>query len=693
MDKVRTTTQDGIAIVTIASPPVNALDAGLRAGLAAAVQQADADPGIRAIVIAAEGRTFIAGADISEFGKPPLPPSLPDVINGFDTVTKPIVAAIHGAALGGGLEVALGCHARIAGPGAKLGLPEVKLGLIPGAGGTQRLPRLIGAAAAFKLMAEGAPVSAAEALALGIVDAMAETGLLDAAVAKANDLAAAGILRRTRDLDRQSATGGREAFEQAAAAALKRDPALPNIAALAEAMRATFTDSFEDGLALERARFVELVADDRSKALRYAFFAERESARVPGLPKDTAPRPIGQAAVIGAGTMGAGIAVCFANAGIPVTVIETTAELLARGLDRVTQTYASAVKRGSLSAEEEARRNALISGRVGLDAAAEADIVVEAAFEDMDLKTQIFGTLDRVAKPGAILATNTSYLDVDRIAAATSRPESVIGLHFFSPANIMRLLEVVRGAKTAPDVLATGIDLGRKLGKVPVVVGVCRGFVGNRMLARRTQEAERLLIEGALPHEVDAALTGFGFRMGPFAVSDLAGLDIAWRNRKALGQVAPVADALCEAGRLGQKTGKGYYLYPEGARSGVRDPEVEALLQQVSADLGVARRSIPAAEIVERLVYPMINEGARILDEGIAQRPGDIDVIWLNGYGWPAWRGGPMRYADSIGLAAVAGRLEAFAAARGEPSLAPAPLLRRLADAGQGFADLAAAAR
>ncbi|MFE0755086.1 3-hydroxyacyl-CoA dehydrogenase NAD-binding domain-containing protein [Inquilinus sp. NPDC058860] len=690
MEKVRSTVEDGIAVVTIASPPVNALDAGVRAGLAEAVRRADADPAVRAIVIAAEGRTFIAGADIGEFGKPPVPPSLPEVIDALDSVGKPVVAAIGGAALGGGLEVALGCDARIAGPAAKLGLPEVKLGLIPGAGGTQRLPRLIGAAPAFRLMADGAPTSAAEALKLGIVDAVAEGDLLAAAKAKALELA--GTKRRTRDLDRQLQPGGREAFERAAAEALRRSPDLPNIAALAEAVRATFTETFEAGQALERARFVDLVADDRSKALRYAFFAERETARVPGLAKDTARRPVARAAVIGAGTMGAGIAMCFANAGIPVTVIETGEELLARGLDRIARTYASSVQRGSLSAEERDRRLALVTGKVGLEAAADADVVVEAAFEDMDLKRQIFGTLDRVAKPGAVLATNTSYLDVDEIAAATGRPGDVLGLHFFSPANVMRLLEVVRGRATAPEVLATAIDLGKRLGKVPVVVGVCRGFVGNRMLARRTQEAERLLIEGALPHEVDAALTGFGFRMGPFAVSDLAGLDIAWRNRKSLGQKAPVADALCEAGRLGQKAGRGYYLYPEGARSGVRDPEVEALLQQVSARLGVTRRPIPAEEIVERLVYPMVNEGARILEEGIAARPGDIDVIWINGYGWPAWRGGPMFHADQVGLQTVAARLEAFAA-RGEPALAPAPLLCRLAESGQGFAGWTAPGR
>jgi 3-hydroxyacyl-CoA dehydrogenase len=445
-------------------------------------------------------------------------------------------------------------------------------------------------------------------------------------------------------------------------------------------------------LAVERQAFERLLQDERSQALRHVFFAERASARIPDLSKDTPQRSIRSAAVIGAGTMGGGIAMCFAQAGIPVAIIEASQEALDRGQERIAQTYASSVKRGSLSAEDAQRFRDLMSATTDFETAADADIVVEAAFEDMAVKKQIFGDLDRIARPGAILATNTSYLDLNEIAAATARAEDVVGLHFFSPANVMRLLEIVRGQNTAPDVLATSVALGQKLGKIPVVVGVCYGFVGNRMLAQRTREAERLLLEGALPHEVDAALVAFGFRMGPFAVSDLAGLDISWRIRKAQGQRAPVADALCEAGRLGQKTGKGYYSYEQDPRKPTRDPAVEQLIAEVSEKLGIARRSIGKQEIVERLIFPMINEGARILEEGIAARPGDIDVIWINGYGWPAWRGGPMWHADRVGLPYIEQRLQHFAGQTGELSLAPAPLLQRLAAAGAGFASLKTAA-
>jgi 3-hydroxyacyl-CoA dehydrogenase len=677
--------EDGIAVIRIANPPVNALSAVVRAGLAGAVRRADADPAAAAIVIAAEGRTFIAGADITEFGKPPVPPSLPETIATLDLAQKPIVAAIGGAALGGGLELALGCHARVAAPAAKLGLPEVKLGLLPGAGGTQRLPRLIGAAPGLKIMAEGNPVSAAEAKGLGLVDEVTEGDLLQAATAKALALAGGG-LRRSRDA---ANLGSREEFEQAAAALLKRHSDNPSVAACVDAVRATFELPFEQGMAQERAHFTRLMQDPRSKALRHVFFAEREAARIPGLPAGTAPRKVERAAVIGAGTMGGGIAMCFANAGIPVTLIETGEEALRRGLARLTEIYAISVKRGSLKPEQRDARLKLIAGKVGLEAAAEADVVVEAVFEEIGLKKEIFGQLDRIAKPGTVLATNTSYLDVNEIASATSRPQDVLGMHFFSPANVMRLLEVVRGDNTAPDALATAVQIAPKLSKVPVVVGVCFGFVGNRMLAARSGQVERLLLEGALPQDIDAAITGFGFRMGPCAMGDLAGLDISWRIRKATGQRAPVADALCEAGRLGQKTGKGYYLYAEGDRTPKPDPEVAALIERIAAERGVMRRAVGAEEITDRLIYPMINEGARILEEGIAARPGDIDVVWLNGYGWPAWRGGPMFYADEIGLARIAARLHEFAAQTGDESLRPAPLLRRLAAEGRGFTSLA----
>jgi 3-hydroxyacyl-CoA dehydrogenase len=455
-----------------------------------------------------------------------------------------------------------------------------------------------------------------------------------------------------------------------------------------ECVRACFDLPFAEAVAKERQAFLALLDDPRSKALRHVFFAEREAAKIANVPAGTKPREVKRAAVLGAGTMGAGIAMCFANAGIPVRVIETDEAAMQRGIDRIRGTYDASVKRGSLTPETRDARMALIEGAVGLEAANEADLIVEAVFEEMGLKKQVFATLDRVAKPGAVIASNTSYLDIDEMAAATSRPGDVLGMHFFSPANVMKLLEVVRARHTAPDALATAAEIGRRLGKVPVVVGVCFGFVGNRMLAKRTAQVEALLLEGALPEQVDKALTDFGFRMGPCAMSDLAGLDIGWRIRQATGKTAPVADALVEAGRLGQKTGKGYYLYPEGARAGVPDPEVAALIEGISAKHGVTRRAIGQDEILDRLLLPMVNEGARILDEGIAARAGDIDIVWLNGYNWPAFTGGPMHWADAQGLRAIADRLAAYAKATGDGSLAPAPLLARLAAEGKGFASL-----
>ncbi|MBA4789913.1 MAG: enoyl-CoA hydratase/isomerase family protein [Rhizobiales bacterium] len=681
----------GVAVLTIASPPVNALSAAVRAGLLAAIAEAGADPEVRAVVITGEGKTFIAGADISEFGKPPAPPSLPDLLAAIEGCPKPVVAAVNGVALGGGLELALACHARVVSPAARLGLPEIKLGLIPGAGGTQRLPRILGGAPAFSMMLTGEPVDARTAVSLGLADRLVEGDLVAAAIAHARTLAQAGATPAVRDRADRLTAEDRAAFEAASAAALKASPGLPNVAALADAVRAAFDLPFEEALALERARFTALVADPRSKALRHLFFAERAAARIPGIGKDVKPRPIATAAIIGAGTMGGGIAMCFAQAGIPVTLIEVKPEALSAGLARIRATYETSVKRGSLAAEAMERHLSFITGAVGLEAAGDADIVVEAAFEDMGVKAEIFGALDKVVKSGAILATNTSYLDVDAIAAVTARPQDVVGLHFFSPANVMRLLEVVRGAKTAPDVLVTSLDLGRRLGKLPVVVGVCYGFVGNRMLAKRSQAGERVLLAGALPHEVDAALTAFGFRMGPFAVLDLAGLDIGWRSRKVTGIKAPVGDALCEQGRFGQKTGRGFYLYPAGARKGERDPDVEALIASLSAERGIARRAFTPGEIVARLLYPMVNEGAKILEEGIAARAGDIDMVWVNGYSWPAFTGGPMHWAEGEGLATIVAALDTYADESGDESLRPAPLLRRLAASGGTFASLEAA--
>jgi 3-hydroxyacyl-CoA dehydrogenase len=679
-EPVRFEVVDGIAVATIANPPVNALSAALRAGLFDAVRRAEADAAISGLVIAAEGRTFIAGADISEFGRPPVSPTLAELVAALDGAAKPVVAAIQAAALGGGLEVAMACSWRVLGPRAKLGLPEVKLGLLPGSGGTQRAPRLMGAAAALRLMVSGDPLDADTAVASGLADTVVAGDLLAAAREWAGRPKPKPVSARDEGL------GAREDFENEAAALAKRAATEPQVADCIACVRAAFEKPFAEAVAQEREAFLRLLEDPRSKALRHVFFAEREAARIAGLPAGTQPRPVARAAVLGSGTMGAGIAMCFANAGIPVRVIETDEAALARGMDRIRGTYEASVKRGSLAPAKRDERLGLIEGAVGLEAAADADLVVEAVFEEMGLKKQVFGTLDKVTRPGTILATNTSYLDIDEMAAATSRPQDVLGMHFFSPANVMKLLEVVRGRETAPEALATAAEIGRKLAKVPVVVGVCYGFVGNRMLSRRTQQAERLLLEGATPEQVDKALADFGFRMGPFAMSDLAGLDIGWRIRRATGKRAPVADALVEAGRLGQKTQKGYYLYPDGARTGVPDPEVTALIRRVSAAEGVEQREIAQAEILDRLVLPMVNEGARILEEGIAARPGDIDVVWLHGYNWPAWRGGPMHYADSVGLLHVVARLAEFAQATGDDSLLPAPLLARLAAEGGSFA-------
>ncbi|OYY13614.1 MAG: 3-hydroxyacyl-CoA dehydrogenase [Rhizobiales bacterium 35-68-8] len=680
-------TEAGVAILTIANPPVNALGAAVRGGLLEQLTQAQANPAVTAIVIAAEGKVFVAGADISEFGKPITPPSLPDVLTAIERSPKPVVAAINGMALGGGLELALACHARIVAPGAKLGLPEIKLGIIPGAGGTQRLPRLIGAAPAFAMMASGEPVTADKALANGLADEVVDSDLLAAASAHALRLAEAGAWRLSGAAEGKVDEADRAAFEIAAADAIKKAPRMPNVKALALSVRTGLDKGFTEGLATERAAFLDLVKDPTSKALRHLFFAEREAARVPGIGKEVKARPVGKAAVIGAGTMGGGIAMCFAQAGIPVTLIEVKEQALNAGLARIRSNYETSVKRGSLSQAVMDRHLGFVTGAVGMEAAADADIIVEAAFEDMGVKAEIFGALDRIAKPGAILATNTSYLDVNAIADTTSRPQDVVGLHFFSPANVMRLLEIVRGAKTAPDVLVTSLDLARKIGKLPVVVGVCYGFVGNRILAKRSQAAERILLAGALPHEVDAAVTDFGFRMGPFAMLDLAGLDIGWRSRKVTGVKAPVGDGLCEQGYFGQKTGRGFYRYPDGARKGERDPDTEALITRLSEERGIVRRSFSNEEIIARLMYPMVNEGAKILEEGIAARSSDIDVVWVNGYNWPNFTGGPMHWAEGVGLSRIVEALETFAAETGDESLQPAPLLRRLAEGSGSFAD------
>jgi len=677
--------RDGdVAVVTADNPPVNALKHEVRAGLTEALAQARDDDAVRAVVIVCAGRTFFAGADITEFGKPPQAPSLHDVIAAIEAMPKPVVAALHGTALGGGFELALACHFRVAVPGARLGLPEVKLGLLPGAGGTQRLPRLVGPEKALQMIVTGEPIGAAEAREDGIIDEIVDGDLTAAATDFARRVVREGwALRLVRDREEKLVGEG---FADAAETLTRRLRGREAPAACVEAVRNAIVMPFDEGLRRESELFRKLVAGDQSKAQRHIFFAEREAAKVPGIPEGTQLRPIASGAVIGAGTMGGGIAMCFANAGIPVTIVETGRELLQKGLDRVAANYRTTVSRGGLAADEMERRMGLITGATDLEAVGSADVVIEAVFEEMDLKKRVFSDLDHLAKPNALLATNTSTLDVDEIAQATKRPQDVLGTHFFSPANVMRLLEIVRGAATSPDKLATAVTLGRRLGKVPVTVGVCYGFVGNRMLARRSVETERLLLEGALPQEVDAAVTGFGFPMGPCAMMDLAGLDVGWRIRQGRGEHALIEDALCESGHYGQKTGKGYFRYEAGSRSPLPDPEVEKIILDTSSRLGINRRPIGEEEIVERMILPMINEGARILDEGIATRPSDIDVLWVYGYGWPVWRGGPMYYADRLGLAHIRDRLTFYADRSRDETLRPAPLIRRLAAEGRGFA-------
>ncbi len=686
-----TTDGGAIAIIAMDNPPVNALSHALRSGLVAAIEKARDSDAVKAVMLIGTARAFSAGADISEFGTPRQLPSLIDVVALLDAMVKPVIAAISGLALGGGFELALGCHYRVAAPGSRVGLPEVKLGLLPGAGGTQRLPRLVGAEAAAQIIVSGDPVPAAKALAMGALDAVLEGDFRATALDFTREvMKAGGKPPRVRDRDDKLAAAKADpsVIDRAVAKQLQRLRGLPAPKACVDAVRAAVTMPFEEGQKKELALFMGLLGSPESKAQRHVFFAEREAAKLPDMPADTKEKPIARAVVIGAGTMGGGIAMCFANAGIPVRVIETEQAALTRGLDRVAENYRIAISRGSLSQAEMDKRMAQISGTIDFGAVAEGDLVIEAVFEEMDLKRRVFAEIDRLAKQGALLASNTSTLDINEIAAATKRPEDVLGMHFFSPANVMRLLEIVRARKTSYAALATALGIGRRIGKVTSVVGVCDGFVGNRMLARRTTQAEMLLLEGALPWDVDAAVLAFGFPMGPFAMGDLAGLDVGWRIRKARGVTAEISDTLCEAGRFGQKTGAGYYRYEKGSRTPMPDPEVEKIILAASEKRGITRRSIDAAEITERMIYPMINEGARILEERMAMRASDIDIIWIYGYGWPVWRGGPMFYADQVGLPQIRDRLAQYAATSPDKTLKPAPLLEKLAASGQGFAAL-----
>jgi 3-hydroxyacyl-CoA dehydrogenase len=685
-----------IGVISVDSPPVNALGQAVRQGLLDALAKALTDTAVQAIVLIGKGRTFVAGADISEFGKPPRPPSFTDVIERYDGSPKPTVAALHGTALGGGLELALGCNYRVAVGSAKCGLPEVKLGILPGAGGTQRLPRLVGVPKALEMIVSGEPVGAAEAKSLGLIDAILDGDLLTGAIAFAEGVAATRPLPRVRDLSAQvdKAKLAPGFFEKAAkdAAARARGGRAP--VRCVEAVKAAVELPFDVGLKRERELFEEAVSSTESAALRHVFFAERQAAKIPDVPADTPTLPVARVAVLGAGTMGGGIAMVFANAGTSVVLVDREQGLVDKGLGIIAKNYAATVSKGRLAQGEMDARVARISGSTDWSGLGDVDLVIEAVFEEMNLKKEIFGKLDRICKKDAILATNTSTLDVDAIARSTTRPEQVIGLHFFSPANVMRLLEIVRGKQTSKKVVATSMKLSKKIGKVGVLVGVCPGFVGNRMLHTYFREAQLLIQEGALPAQVDAVITRFGFAMGPFATSDLAGIDVGWRIRKEQPKPPPgerdsgaVADRLAEMGRFGQKTSAGFYRYEAGSRTPIPDPEVEAIIQSVSKELGIERRVVGDEEIFERCLYSMINEGAKILEEGVALRASDIDTVWINGYGFPPYRGGPMFYADTAGLSKIYGTLQDFAARFGG-IWKPSALLEKLAKDNQTFASL-----
>ncbi|WP_306397549.1 3-hydroxyacyl-CoA dehydrogenase NAD-binding domain-containing protein [Telluria beijingensis] len=684
-----------VAVITLNNPPVNGLGLATRAAAVQGVQDAERDPAVTAIVLTGAGKAFSGGADIREFNSPKAltEPTLHSLIRAVEGSSKPIVAAIHGVAMGGGLELALGCHYRVALPGAQIALPEVKLGLIPGAGGTQRLPRLLGLEQALEMILGGVPVLSDKLAGTPLFDEVFAPGaeLLPAAIAFAEKIAAARPLPKVRE--RAVEHPDAAAFLASARTRVEATAGpFPAPRACVEAVAASVTaDSFEDGLRFERERFIHLTTTSESKALRHAFFAERSAGKVPDVPADTPLRTIATAAVVGAGTMGAGIAMNFANAGIPVTILEMKQDALDKGLAGIRKLYEGSVRKGKLAQDKLEQRMALIGGTLSYDAIAAADIVVEAVFEDMDVKELVFRELDKVMKPGAILATNTSTLDVNRIAAFTNRPQDVIGLHFFSPAHVMKLLEIVRGAQTGKDVLATALALSKRLKKTGVVAGVCDGFIGNRMLEQYLRQAYFLLEEGALPEQVDRAIEAFGFAMGPFRMSDLAGNDIGWHIRKRRALEAPgftyskLPDLLCEQGRFGQKTGAGWYDFQAGERKALPSAVVDEMIVRHSADIGVQRRAIADDEIVDRLVYALVNEGAKILEEGIALRASDIDMVYLSGYGFPLHRGGPMLYADTVGLPKVLAAIEGFGRGRQGDAWQPAPHLARLAALGQGF--------
>ncbi|MFL9950490.1 3-hydroxyacyl-CoA dehydrogenase NAD-binding domain-containing protein [Paraburkholderia agricolaris] len=685
-----------VLLVTIDHAPVNALSADVRRGLLAAIEAAETDKAVEAVLIVGAGRNFIAGADIREFGKPPVPPSLPDVCNQIEACSKPVVAAIHGAALGGGLEVALAAHYRLAVDRAKLGLPEVQLGLLPGAGGTQRTPRLVGAQAALDLILSGRHAGAKEALALGLIDRLGSSDdILAEGLAYVHELLAAHApVRRTRDAAALSDRAASLAAVTAARAeTAKKSRGLFSPLKIVDAVQAAVEQTFEDGLRLERKLFLECLDSPQRAGLIHAFFAEREVLKAPET-RDAKPRALNRIGVVGGGTMGAGIAVAVLDAGLPVTMIERDDASLARGRAHIEKVYDGLIAKGRMTAEKKADVMTRWQGSTSYDALADADLVIEAVFEDLSVKKAVFAELDRVCKAGAVLATNTSYLDIDAIASSISRPADVIGLHFFSPANIMKLLEVVVPKQVSADVVATAFELAKKLRKTPVRAGVCDGFIGNRVLAVYRSAADAMMEDGASPYQIDAAVRAFGFPMGPFQVVDLAGGDIGWATRKRRAatrnpdaRYVQIADRLCERGWFGQKTGRGFYLYPEGSRTGTPDPEVEAIIEAERERAGVTPRTFTDEEIIRRYMAAMINEGANVVHEGIALRPLDVDVTFLYGYGFPRYRGGPMKYADTVGLATVLADIREFA--REDPLFWRAsPLLVDLVERGADFASL-----
>ncbi|MEQ8327544.1 MAG: 3-hydroxyacyl-CoA dehydrogenase NAD-binding domain-containing protein [Parvibaculum sp.] len=688
MNDVTTLEIDGeIAVVTLNSPPVNALSAPVREGITNGVKAAIDNDAVKAIVLICEGKTFIAGADITEFGKAPKGPSLFDALQMIEFGTKPVVAAIHGTALGGGLEVALTCHYRVAVPSAKCGLPEVKLGLLPGAGGTQRLPRIVGPEKALDMVTSGSHVGAKQCLEMGLVDELAEEGKLrEGAVAFAKKVVAEKRpLKKVRDLNDkvEAARGKPEIFENFRKANARKFRGFLAPEYNIQCIEAAVNLPFEEGIKVEQKLFRELVTGTQSAAQRHVFFAERQVWKLPDVPADTPIIPVKKVGIIGAGTMGGGIAMNFLNTGFPVTIVETKQDALDRGIATIRRNYENSAKKGRFSMEEVEKRMGLLTGSLDMNDLADCDLVIEAVFENMDIKKDVFGKLDKIVKQGAILATNTSALNIDEIATAVKRPEAVIGLHFFSPANVMRLLEVVRADKTSNDVIATSMQIAKKIGKIAALVGVCPGFVGNRILAQRQREAQKLIMEGAMPWDVDRVLYDFGLPMGPFAMSDLAGLDIGWSKEKSKGET--LRDRLCEMDRRGQKTGAGYYDYDEN-RNAKPSPVVEKMILDYAAEKGINRRTISDDEILERCIYPMINEGAKILEEGKAIRSSDIDIVWINGYGFPVYRGGPMFYGDTVGADKVLAKMKEFQAKMGD-GFKPAALLEKIVAEGKKFGD------